>query len=208
MGGKKICCIFSVTDNDNDNLRMAVTELVEKIKDLLTPAERNILGEAAMGVQDDSSKVTIKLKYLTPMITYIVDSFQDLKDHRSQDAKINSALYFDFAIDYHTKFKVDTGVMEYYQPTHNITTVYYIRLLAGNRIRFFPHTENLDDTKSQDMVKPFWRNAKYFLRWSILSPRKSIGIVAGTGNNQVYKSVVYAWNRVKYNRRGLYQGFW
>ena len=193
MGGNEFTVSFQVTTNDNDNLKTVVTKLVEQVISSLDESEKNILDEAAMGVQDDTSKVTIKLKCLTPMSNYFVDSFQDLKDQRSPDAKIKSALYFDFAIDYPTKFKVDTDTMKYYHRGERITTVYCIRLLAGNCIRFFPHTETLDGTNVQDIVKPFSRETKYFLRWSILSPRESAGIIEGTENNQVYNSIKRAW---------------
>lgn len=201
MGSEEFTVSVKVTGDDKNDLKAVVLGLAGQIERKLTDSEKKILDEAAMGVEDDHLNVTIKLKYLQPLRAEIVDSFSDLIHQREKfDKKIESALYFDFSIDYPTKFKVNRDIMEYYNPRPNTTEVYCIRLLAGNCIRFFPPTENLVATED-DSVKPFRQNKKHFLRWSILSPRESTGSEA-TQKNEVYNSIVYAWNLVKNELRG------
>ena len=198
MGGNEFTVSdVQVTDNDNNNLKMVVSKLVEQIKKSLGVSGKSFLDGAAMGVEDDTSTVTIKLKCLKlPESQFeFVESFSDLKAQRSnfEGQKIKSALYYDFSTDYPVKFKVFQRIGKFTKPFPHETEVYCIRLLAGNCIKFFPPTK----TSGAKSERPLPKSSNEYLRWSILSSRKSTKTVAGNRNNQVYESIRKAWENVK-----------
>lgn len=167
MEGEFFTVSVEDTSDDTEDLRKVVSDLVDQIKPSLDESGRKNLDKA-----DKDNEVTIKLKCLKlPELKFkLVESFSDLKAQRSnfKGGKIESALYFDYDINYSTKFDVDFKNKTYYQPTKNHTQIYSIRLFAGNCIKFFPSTETHRSFAAKDEVKPFGKQS--FLRWSILSP--------------------------------------
>ena len=201
MEGREFTVSVKITDDDTKNLKRVVSGLVEQVIPSLNKREKKICEEVRQGWHSDSVKIKLKCLKNTRFGTRFefVESFSDLRSQRSNfgNEKIESALYFDFSMEYPTKFKVDTDLMEYHEPAPNTTEVYCIRLFAGNCIKFFPSTETFSENAVIGEVKPFRRSKEDFLRWSILSTRESGGTVAGTSNNEVYKSIQHAWRRVK-----------